>query len=222
MVMDIGTQVQQGMRKTLWPCKGHLHNAVWEAWQITKNGSWGTMLWWHVMASGTSKKTTGITKVSCQEHFFTQTGPAILTLNSPNPFSASIARSVLWTFSLPPICLLVLSKVIPLWEMLALLIILEDCSRHNFRRDAVSFVCTVHPGKRISLLKSNIAFSQVLSFLFFLLFFLSNGIMACSVGVGRHSHPFGIACLCTQALCAQLVGFTWLPVLANDLHPAGA
>lgn len=58
-------------------------------------------------------------------------------------------------------CPLVLSKVRPLWKILALLIILEGSSRHICRRDAVSFVCTVHPGKRVSLLKSNLALSQV-------------------------------------------------------------
>lgn len=69
-------------------------------------------------------------------------------------------------------CLPVLSKVRPLWKILALLIILEDCSRHIFRRDAVSFVCIVHPGKRVSLPKSNLDFSQVFSgFFFFYLFF---------------------------------------------------
>lgn len=47
---------------------------------------------------------------------------------------------------------------------------LEYCSRHIFRRDAVSFVCTVHPGKRVSLPKSNLAFSQVFSVFFFLFF----------------------------------------------------
>lgn len=68
-------------------------------------------------------------------------------------------------------CLLVLSKVRPLWKILALLIILEDCSRHIFRRDAVSFVCIVHPGKRVSLPKSNLVFSPVFSIFFLTYFF---------------------------------------------------
>lgn len=86
-----------------------------------------------------------------------------------------VGLGILWSCSFYPslaicaFCLPVLSKVRPLWEILVLLIILEVGSRHISRRDAVSFVCTVHPGKRVSLLKSILAFSQVFSFPFFFL-----------------------------------------------------
>lgn len=84
-----------------------------------------------------------------------------------------VGSGILWGCSLYPslascaFCLPELSKVRPLWEILALLIILQVGSRHISRRDAVSFVCTVHPGKRVSLPKSILAFSQVFSFPFF-------------------------------------------------------
>ena len=39
---------------------------------------------------------------------------------------------------------------------------------------------------------------------------------------GGTATPLVRACLCTQEMCAQLVDFTWMLVLANDLQPAAA
>lgn len=89
----------------------------------------------------------------------------------PAALRPSLANSA---FCLP----VLLSKVRPLWKILALLIILEDCSRHIFRRDAVSFVCSVHPGKRVSPWKAILPAAK--SLFFFPYFFKSNEIIACS------------------------------------------
>lgn len=58
VMVDTGTQAQQGFREVLWPCKVHLHNTAWEDCPTVVRKPAGRLhCWWHVMSSRTSKKT---------------------------------------------------------------------------------------------------------------------------------------------------------------------
>lgn len=106
----------------------------------------------------------------------------------------------------PIVCLF--SKVILLWEIFALLIILEDCSRHIFRRDVASFVCTVHPGKRVSLLKGKLVFLPSLSS-FPSYLWKKYKVIACSEGIVRLGHSVSTD-MSQYSGVIWMEGFTWL------------